>query len=101
MSRKVPIAILILIVLGGGVLYWRTRVGGAGLVLTGIVTTDEVTVSPQIAGRMSQLLVKEGDAVSHNQLLAVIDPEELKTTQEYYAHTEESSGAQVKESEAA
>ncbi len=32
------------------------------LVLTGIVTTDEIVVSPQIGGRIAQLLVKEGDS---------------------------------------
>lgn len=99
MKRKVPIAILVLAVIAGAVyLSLRTRAGD--LVLTGIVTTDEVIVSSQIAGRMSQLLVKEGDTVTRNQLLAVIDPQELKATQEYYAQSEAGSNSQVKEAEA-
>jgi HlyD family secretion protein len=99
MTRKLLIVILVLAVIAGGIyLSWRTRVGD--LVLTGIVTTDEVIVSSQISGRMSQLLVKEGDTVTRNQLLAVIDPQELKATQEYYAQSEAGSNSQVKEAEA-
>jgi len=44
--------------------------------LTGIVTTDAVIVSPEIQGRLQQLLVREGDAVTNGQLLAVIQPQE-------------------------
>lgn len=100
MSRKVVVAILILLAVAGGYWYYTTHLKARALVLTGIVTTDEVIVSSQIEGRMSQLLVKEGDTVKRDQLIAVIDPQELKTTQEFYAHSEEGSGAQVKEAEA-
>ena len=48
------------------------------LVLTGIVTTNDVIVSPQIAGQIGQLLVNEGDVVKKDQLLAVIAPDELQ-----------------------
>ena len=50
----------------------------AALVLTGIVTTNDVVVSPQIGGQISQLLVAEGDVVKKDQLLAVITPDELQ-----------------------
>src|SRR5579863_2313482 len=100
MSRKMLVVVLILLAAGGGYWYYTTRMEARTLVLTGIVTTDEVMVSAQIAGRMSQLLVKEGDTVKRGELLAVIDPQELKTTQEFYVHSEEGSGAQVKEAEA-
>jgi multidrug resistance efflux pump len=99
MKRKVPIVILVLAVIAGA-LYLSLRTRAGDLVLTGIVTTDEVIVSSQIAGRMSQLLVKEGDTVTRNQLVAVIDPQELKATQEYYAQSEAGSNSQVKEAEA-
>jgi len=99
MTRKLLIVILVLAVIAGA-LYWSFRPRTGDLVLTGIVTTDEVIVSSQIAGRMSQLSVKEGDTVKRNQLLAVIDPAELKTTQEYYAQSEAGSSSQVTEAEA-
>ena len=99
MTRKLIIVILVLAVIAGA-LYWSLRTRAVDLVLTGIVTTDEVIVSSQIAGRMNQLSVKEGDTVKRDQLLAVIDPAELKTTQEFYAQSEAGSGSAVKEAEA-
>jgi HlyD family secretion protein len=71
------------------------------MVLTGIVTTDDVIVSPQILGRLARLLVKEGDPVKAGQLLAVIEPDELRMDRAYYAHTQEGAAAQVEEAEAA
>jgi HlyD family secretion protein len=71
------------------------------LVLTGIVTTNDVIVSPQIAGQIAQLLVTEGDPVKKDQLLAVIAPDELKADTAYYTHNVEGMSSQVRESEAA
>src|SRR5580698_1202307 len=73
----------------------------APLVLTGIVTTQDVIMSPQVGGRVSQLLVKEGDLVAGNQLLAVIAPDELKAEEAYYAQSAEGFAVQVKEGEEA
>jgi len=100
MKGKSLIIILILLAAGGGAWYYMTRLAAQSLALTGIVTTDEVMVSSQIAGRMNRLLVKEGDTVKRDQLLATIDPQELKATKDFYARSEEGSGAQVKEAEA-
>ncbi|MGD0695691.1 MAG: HlyD family efflux transporter periplasmic adaptor subunit [Terriglobia bacterium] len=100
MSRKAPIVILLLIAAAGAAWYFITRAPARDLVLTGIVTTDEVEVSAQIAGRMNQLLVKEGDNVKRDQLLATIDPEELQKNLASSAHTEQGSSAQVKAAEA-
>ncbi|MGH9454959.1 MAG: HlyD family secretion protein [Terriglobia bacterium] len=69
--------------------------------LTGIVDTDEVVVSAQIAGRLEQLLVREGDPVKQKQLLALLDPREMKADQAYYAHTEQNYLDQVHAAEAA
>ena len=101
MSRKFAVLVLILAAASAGVLYYTARIRPGGLVLTGIVTTDDVAVSSQIAGRLSRLLVKEGDSVTRDQLLAVIEPEELKADQAYFAHSEEGYSAQVQEAEAA
>lgn len=56
----------------------------SALVLTGIVTTHEVVVSPQIGGKIDQLLVAEGDLVKKNQRLAVITPDELMAESAFY-----------------
>jgi HlyD family secretion protein len=70
-------------------------------VLTGIVTTNDVIVSPQIAGQIGQLLVKEGDVVTQDQLVAVMVPDELRADTAYYAHNVAGMSSQVQESEAA
>ena len=71
------------------------------LVLTGIVTTNDVIVSPQIGGQVQKLLVSEGDSVSAGQLLAVIAPGELAADQAYYAHSAEGVATEVRENESA
>jgi HlyD family secretion protein len=97
--RIVPAAILLFAL--GGVLYWATRPRDRSILLTGIVTTDDVIVSAQVQGRLRELKVREGDRVEAGQLLAVIEPRELAADRAYYAHAEESSRAQVAQAEAA
>ncbi len=43
-----------------------------------IEAVQSVEIKSRVSGRVSQLLVKEGDRVSAGQLIARIDPEELK-----------------------
>jgi multidrug resistance efflux pump len=81
------------------VAYVLTR-GSSALVLTGIVTTNDVIVSPQVSGQVSRLLVAEGDSVTRNQLLAVLAPDELQADQTYYAHSARAMASEVLESEA-
>jgi HlyD family secretion protein len=101
MTRKLLLPIALLLLAGAAVAAYVKWSQPAALVLTGIVTTNEVIVSPQIAGQISELLVNEGDVVKRDQKLAVIRPDELRTDSEYYARTAEGLGSQVKESEAA
>jgi multidrug resistance efflux pump len=99
MRRRLPLAILLLAAAAaGGYAYVHTR--PTVLVLTGIVTTDDVIVSSQVAGRIGQLLVKEGDTVRHEQMLAVIEPDELRADTAYYAENVQGLSSQVRESEA-
>ena len=69
--------------------------------LTGVVATDDVIVSPQVGGQVTQLLVTEGNAVKKGELLAVIAPAELQADTAYYAQNAAGLSAQVEESEAA
>ena len=85
---------------GYGAYYFFTRPPSA-LVLTGIVTTHDVEVSPQIGGRLVSLSVKEGDTVAKGQAIAEIEPGELRAESAFYEHSEEGIASQVKESEAA
>ena len=91
---------LILIAAAAGAYAYANR-SPSSLVLTGVVTTNDVIVSPQIAGQLQKLLVKEGDTVKKGQLLAVIVPDELAADTAYYTHSLEGAASQVSESEAA
>lgn len=101
MIRRVGLLAMLVAVIAAGVIYWRTRTPDRGIVLTGIVTTDDVIVSSVIQGRISQLLVNEGDTVKQGQLIAVIEPRELAADQAFYEHNEDSSKAQVSQAQAA
>src|SRR6266481_6098169 len=101
MKRLRPLLILlILVALGVGAYYYLGR-PPTELTLTGIVTTNDVVVSPQIAGQIRELKVVEGDAVKKDQIIAVIRPDELQADTAYYTHSAEGFGSQVRESEAA
>jgi RND family efflux transporter MFP subunit len=98
-KRRIPILILILAVVAGGIYYATTRQPG-GIILTGIVTTDEVIVSSEIQGRLQQLLVKEGDAVTNGELLGVIQPQEQLANAAFYASSEQQSTADLAQAQA-
>ena len=71
MKKRWLLILLIVLALGAAAaLYYAIRGGRHVLVLTGIVSTDEVTVSSEIQGRLQQLLVNQGDTVQRGQLLA-------------------------------
>jgi multidrug resistance efflux pump len=67
------IFLLVLFILAG-IIYFFTTPRGNEIQLTGIVTGNEVIVSPQIAGRLQTLLVDEGSPVKAGQLIAELDP---------------------------
>ena len=101
MKRTRPLLALLLLLGAGAAGYYYLGRPPTELVLTGIVTTNDVMVSPQIAGQIRKLEVKEGDTVTKDQLIAVIAPDELRADSDYYAHNVEGLGSQVRESEAA
>jgi RND family efflux transporter MFP subunit len=98
-KRKIPLVVLVLAVVAGGIYYATTRQSGE-LVLTGMVTTDEVIVSSEIQGRLQQLLVKEGDAVTNGELLAQIQPEQWQADMVFYASSEQQSSADLVQAQA-
>src|SRR5947209_6026150 len=93
--------ILLLIVAGGALgAYYSMRRPPGPLILTGIVTTEDVLVGPQVGGQIGQLLVKEGDSVQKNQLVAIMTTDELAANRAYYARTVDTMQSQVGENEA-
>jgi len=73
-SRQILIAAAVIIV---AIAAYAIFAPAKPLVLTGIVTTNDVIVSPQVSGQVQKLLVNEGDSVVPGQLLAVISAGEL------------------------
>jgi len=100
MKRARILVILALLLIAGGAYYYFTVVRPHDIVLTGIVTTDEVIVSPQVQGLLQQLNVKEGDLVTKNQLLAQIDPREWQADLDYYMSAEQVAVAQLAQANA-
>jgi len=100
MTRKKILALALLALLLAAGVYALVRSSGSVLVLTGVVTTNDVVVSPQVGGQLGQLLVTEGDAVKKGQLLALLAPDELQADTAYYAQSAEGLSSQVQASEA-
>ncbi|WP_421202169.1 secretion protein HlyD [Aeromonas enteropelogenes] len=74
---KQRIALLaVLLALIGGYLWWQGRPSD-GSVLYGNVDIRDVNLAFRVGGRVSEVLVDEGDAVQAGQLLARLDPAPL------------------------
>jgi HlyD family secretion protein len=99
MKGKIRI-IIVLVLVAAAVVYFAAAHRGGEIVLTGIVTTDEVIVSSEIQGRLQKLLVREGDIVTNGQLLAIIQPAERKADLAFYTGSAERSASQVAQAEA-
>ncbi|HEY1786913.1 MAG TPA: efflux RND transporter periplasmic adaptor subunit [Verrucomicrobiae bacterium] len=70
------------------------------VVLTGVVTTDEVIVSPEIEGRIEKLFVSQGDIVTNGQLIARIEPELWNADAAFYTSSEQASSFDLAQAEA-
>lgn len=84
-SRRTKMGLLIVLFLalsaGGGWYWWRSQQGKlpAGLLSgNGRIESDQVDISAKSAGRVQDVLVKEGDLVSAGQILAHIETTELR-----------------------
>jgi len=98
MKRRILI-ITLLLAIGAGI-YVATTYQPHQIIITGIVTTDDVIVSSQILGRLQELRVKEGDEVKHGELLGVIQPQEYQADMSFYANSEQQSASQVTQAKA-
>ncbi len=74
---RVAVAVIILAIAGGG-WYWynaEAHVAATTLTLYGNVDIREVELGFRVPGRLTEMLVDEGDVVTKGQRLAVIDSE--------------------------
>src|ERR1700754_5141149 len=95
------VLLLLVVAAAGAATYVYVNRAPTELVLTGIVTTQDVVVSPQIGGRLAKMLVNEGDLVKSDQLIAVMSPEELQAESAYAVQNVAGLTSQVHQAEAA
>jgi HlyD family secretion protein len=100
MKRLRPILLIVVVAAVAAATYAYCNRRPSALTLTGIVTTNDVIVSSQIAGQIGQLLVGDGETVRAGQLLATIVPDELRADTAYYAQNAAGATSQVRQSEA-
>ena len=72
----IPLTLVVIAVIVGSV-YWYIDYSKYIKTDDALVTSDVVTVSPKIMGRISKVYVEEGDSVKQGQLLAEIDSTDL------------------------
>ena len=97
-KRLLPLLVVAAIAYGG---YTYATRPPTSLTLTGLVTTHDVSVAPQIGGRLVALAVKEGDRVTKGQVVAEIEPSELAADRAFYEASAEGAASQMSEAEAA
>jgi HlyD family secretion protein len=100
MTKRIVPVLLLLAVSAGGWYFWQHS-HSTDLMLTGIVTTNDVVVSPLAGGQIAALLVKEGDAVKKDQVLARIVPDELRADRAYFDQSALGLSSEVRQNEAA
>jgi RND family efflux transporter MFP subunit len=94
-SRPVPVATVTAKANGGA------RGGGAVLQATGYVTARrQATVSTQITGTLTQLLIEEGDRVKAGQIIARLDDKALRSSVVAASANAEATAAQVSQLQA-
>jgi membrane fusion protein, multidrug efflux system len=72
----IPLTLVVALVIGGCI-YWYIDYSHYIKTDDAYVTSDVVTVSPKIMGRISKVYAEEGDSVKQGQLLAELDSTDL------------------------
>jgi len=89
----IMLGVLFLVSLG---IYLFSTPHESDIPLTGIVTGNDIIVSPQLPGRMIRLTVDEGSEVHKGDLIAELDPAELEAARDAAAANIRSLEAKVK-----
>jgi HlyD family secretion protein len=80
MKQRIIPALLVLTLVVAGAVYLARRWNGSGgdrLAFSGNIELTEVKISFKTAGRLAELLVKEGDRVSRGMVIARLDRDQL------------------------
>ncbi len=78
--KKTLLIIILLAAIGGGIWWWHDAHSGDGnrILVSGNLELTLVDLSFKIAGRMTELTVREGDWVKKGQIIARLDPMQLQ-----------------------
>ncbi|HZQ23599.1 MAG TPA: efflux RND transporter periplasmic adaptor subunit [Terriglobales bacterium] len=78
MKRKIAVIVAVLIVGGFSAGFaWKSR-GRDSLTVSGTLEARNISIGSKVGGRVSRVLVREGDHVEANQLLVVFESSELE-----------------------
>jgi HlyD family secretion protein len=99
MKRRITLFFCFSIIALPAVFFWLGS-RPESLVLTGIVTTDDIRVSVLLEGRLQEFFVREGDIVKKDQLLAILESKEQEANINYYQDSEKESAALVQQAKA-
>jgi HlyD family secretion protein len=77
MKKKITFILAVLVVSGLTAAFARRGRGGDALVASGTLEARNISVGSKVGGRISRVLVHEGDRVEPNQLLVIFDSAEL------------------------
>jgi len=80
MRRRIVVILLLAILGGGGWWWWRAHHSGDGnrILVSGNLELTQVDISFKIAGRLTERTVDEGQWVKKGDLIAMIDPVQLR-----------------------
>lgn len=100
-KRKIGLLVGLIMVAGAAAFVWwelvRGKGGGEVLVANGTIEATEVEVGSKLPGRIAQLLVREGDAVQANQIIARLDMAEIEADVAQHRAALARTEAQLKE----
>src|SRR5215467_3664958 len=78
MKKKIAVIVAILVVgTFTAAFAWKGK-GSEGLIASGTLEARNINVGSKVGGRITQVLVREGDRVEANQLLVTFDSAELQ-----------------------
>src|SRR5215471_15141396 len=78
MKTRIKVILAVLIVSGFSAAYaWKNR-GNDSVIASGTLEARNISIGSKVGGRVSRVLVQEGDHVEPNQLLVVFDSAELE-----------------------
>ncbi|MEW5909947.1 MAG: efflux RND transporter periplasmic adaptor subunit [Thermodesulfobacteriota bacterium] len=80
-KRMILIVFLVLLILAGGLVYWgQYKRRSAENYYSGTIEATQADIAFQIRGKVKEILADEGERLTKDQLLAVLDPEELSAS---------------------